>query len=433
MRLRIVAAALACLVSSGAAMAASPQFTADAVQSEPGQDLRSGKLFVGALGTRFEFQQHGQPVVQMVLPAKGIVRVLFPLERTYLEFKGDPAASGPISLPDVPCQPGPELECKREGGGKLSGIDVEIWTVKPKGASGRIRIWWDKSRKMPLRQEIPDGRVMQAVMRGPEQYEGRPVENWEITYLNPDGRYQRGMALFSRELGVAVVERQPDGKMRELRNIKIGAPAKALFEVPKGYSLIKPQPVSSPSNQAGANGGRSGRLRQGGRMMQPPQGMQNQVPASMRPRPRMDFNAGRPAAPGVSQAGRGGMPYQDPAMSGMQGRMPYPAQPGQPAGSGAGRWQGQPTYQGGMPYRFQPGQGGMAYPAPRGSMPQPYGRGGQRGRMPQTMAPGSMAGQRGMARGSFGTHGQPPANMQGWMMRPQPGAMMRPRTGGGSQ
>ncbi len=224
-------------------------FSADVVQAQPGRDVRSGRLIVGAPGSRFEFQMRGRPVVQISIASKNLVRLLFPLDRTYLEWTTADGASSPEQRPADPCTPSAELECKRDGDDTIAGIKVERWTIKPAGASAPIRTWWDKSRRMPLRQETPAGHLMQAVMIGAETYEQRPVERWEIIYMSPAGQYRRDFVLYAPDLKMAVVERDPTGAMREMRNIVVAAPDAALFDVPQGFTKIE-QPGQMPAPQA---------------------------------------------------------------------------------------------------------------------------------------------------------------------------------------
>ena len=252
--------ALAAILAATGALPAAAQspspnvpvaFSADVVQAQPGRDVRSGRLIVGAPGSRFEFQMRGRPVVQISIASKNLVRLLFPLDRTYLEWTTAEGASSPEQRPADPCTPSAELECKRDGDDTIAGIKVERWTIKPAGASAPIRTWWDKSRRMPLRQETPAGHLMQAVMIGAETYEQRPVERWEIIYMSPAGQYRRDFVLYAPDLKMAVVERDPTGAMREMRNIVVAAPDAALFDVPQGFTKIE-QPGQMPAPKPSA-------------------------------------------------------------------------------------------------------------------------------------------------------------------------------------
>jgi len=249
MRPAAIAAILLSVAVGGIAHAA-PQFTADAVEIEPGRDMRYVRLYFGEKGSRYEFRVSGQPVVQIVKPREGIALTLFPLSRTYLESRNAPNA--PVGFrPSVACQPSPIVECRMEADTPAEGAGaqkIERWTIISRGEPVGVRLWWDTQRKIAVREEYPDGRVMQASMLGTLTFDNRTVENWEFLYLSPSGSYQRRTSLFSPELGFAVAEKQPGGASRELRNVQLGEPDAKLFEAPEGYQkvdvAVPPQGVS---------------------------------------------------------------------------------------------------------------------------------------------------------------------------------------------
>ncbi len=283
---------------------AGPQFTADAIETEPGHDMRYVRMFVGDRASRLEFQVAGQPVVEIVRAAEGKVLTLFPLSRTYTEGQASPGASFAELRADAPCQPSPGTGCKMEAdrgaAGEADGSKLERWVISRTGDPAEVRVWWDPQRKMAVRQEFPDGRVMQATMRGTTPFEGRTVENWEILYLSPGGMYRRGISIYAPDLGFSVAEQQPGGVARELRNIQPGAPDPKLFEVPEGYQNVA--------------------------LAEPPEGISGGAPV------RPEFGAPpapQPASPATTQPH--GMGNQG-AMAPMQmPQMAMPMQQGQPA------------------------------------------------------------------------------------------------------
>lgn len=234
---------------------AAPQFTADAIETEPGRDMRYVRLYFGEKGSRYEYQVSGQPVVQIVKPADGIALTLFPLSRTYLESKNAPGVVPPGFRPLVACQPSPVVECKKEADSPESHGEpkIERWTITSMREPAGVHLWWDAQRKFPVREEFRDGRVMQANMLGTMPFNNRTVENWEFLYLSPNGTYQRGFSLYSPDLGFAVAEKQPGGVLRELRNIQPGEPDAKLFDVPEGYKKVDIAPPVPPGAVPGRN------------------------------------------------------------------------------------------------------------------------------------------------------------------------------------
>ena len=291
----ITVAALA--VASAGSAAADPQFTADAVQTQPGQEMRYGKLYVSDKGTRFEFQQAGQTVVQITLPADNKTITLFQLSRTYVETPSEAGASEGAFRPDVPCKASANLECKKESADKDGSAKPERWTMSPKNGVP-VHIWWDAKRKMAVRQEYADGRVMQATMRMAMPFNGKTVENWEILYMSPAGMFRRALSVYAPDLGFSVLERQPDGVTRELRNVETGTPDAKLFMVPDGYKkydALMPDDASANTMPAAAQApqhmGGQGPNMMPGQMAPAPYGA---MPPQMMPPPTPPQPNGRP-------------------------------------------------------------------------------------------------------------------------------------------
>lgn len=242
---------LALAVLCGASVlaeAGNVQFVADAVQSLPGQGTKSGKLQVGDKGSRFEFVENGQTIVH-ITRIDGIVRVLLPAHKSYIEFQAPPGAVPASMTPEAPCAPSPDIDCRNEGDEQTPLGTLQRWTITPKGAPTGMRVWWDGKRRMPLRQELPDGSVMQATLKGSEQFDGRAVESFDIALTMRDGKQHTGRVLYAPDIGLTVLEQQPAGATRELRNVKIVAMDPAQLEVPQGFTKVDPAAVPPPSQQ----------------------------------------------------------------------------------------------------------------------------------------------------------------------------------------
>lgn len=236
------------LLAAGSAMAEAGgvQFIADAVQSQPGQAAKSGKLQVGDKGSRFEFVENGQTIVH-ITRVDGIVRVLFPGNKSYMEFKAPPGAVPASMTPEAPCMPAPDIDCRMEGEEQTPLGKLQKWMITPKSAQAGMRVWWDGARRMPLRQELPDGSVMQATLKGSEQFDGRAVESFDIALTLKDGKQHHGRVLYAPDIGLTVLEQQPAGATRELRNVKVVAMEPKQLDVPEGF--VKVDPASMPPPQ----------------------------------------------------------------------------------------------------------------------------------------------------------------------------------------
>lgn len=236
------------------AMAA--EYSADTLRAAPGMPPQSGKIFVGKDSMRTESQMRGGTVVEIVSRADGTVRTIMPDEGVYMEIKVEPSLLPAMGPPEAPCIPAPQLACAKVGDAEINGMKAERWDITPAGAPAPVHVWWDSTRKFPLRQELPDGRVMQSTLRSMETYEGAPVESWEFVFLAPDGSFVRTLSLYSATLGMPVLTQQPNGMVLQLSNIKATAPDEALFKLPEGLRRIEPgagpmPPIGIPPAPAG--------------------------------------------------------------------------------------------------------------------------------------------------------------------------------------
>jgi hypothetical protein len=85
---------------------------------------------------------------------------------------------------------------------------------------------------------MPDGSGMELAFRGTEKVSGRMTEKWEMKTTSPDGEGQVSYQWFDPELKTNLREENPNGFVREMRNIKPGKQPDSLFTVPAGYKEI---------------------------------------------------------------------------------------------------------------------------------------------------------------------------------------------------
>ena len=137
--------------------------------------------------------------------------------------------------PQAPCRSSANLSCIKSAGETIHGIKTERWTVQPKGAQKPMVIYWDPTRKLSLRQVLPNGNIIEMRPTGDIQYENRKVEKWAFTLKNAQGERPGGEMYYDPELHMAVLERRTNGFSRALTNIKVGPLDAALFQVPAGF------------------------------------------------------------------------------------------------------------------------------------------------------------------------------------------------------
>ena len=248
MRFSTLLAALlfAAVLSPALVKAQSPQpFTATAVQSVNGQNVQSGQIFVSGTKTRFEYVDQGRKIVKIVLPQQHIMRILFPQDKVYMEISapGDvPMMAGEAK---TPCPPVDGLTCTKVGDAKYGNLDVQKWTQTY--GDKKSTLWWEPKRNLIVRQEFPDGRVMQMSMSGTVDYEGRKAESWNIVLADTKGQRVSANRLIDTDLGIILKDSMPgNGMTRELHDVKVVPEQASWFAVPDGYQRIEP---NAPTGQ----------------------------------------------------------------------------------------------------------------------------------------------------------------------------------------
>ena len=247
----LIFAALIGLASSPAEAGPKKPFTATAVQSAPNAATQSGQIYVSDQGTRFEFSEQGRDIVQIVMTEQRIMRVLFPADKVYMETQAP--ADTPLMTEDdtVPCPKVNGMTCAKLGVDKFGTMDVERWSQTFKGNDAKSTLWWDESRKMIVRQEYPDGSIMQLSLGGTVDYYGRKTEQWNVSYVagqvqgqgQAQGQVRKGMRLIDTDLGIIVKDQAPTGVVRELQNVKVVEVSADWFKVPAGFKRIE-QPTT---------------------------------------------------------------------------------------------------------------------------------------------------------------------------------------------
>jgi hypothetical protein len=104
--------------------------------------------------------------------------------------------------------------------------------------SGKMTVWIDQARKMPIRQIFPDGSSMEMRLLGKETLNGRATEKWEMKVTRPGGQSNVGYQWFDPVLKTNIRDEQTGGFVNELRDIKLGTQPADLFVVPSGYTLM---------------------------------------------------------------------------------------------------------------------------------------------------------------------------------------------------
>lgn len=220
----------------------SQSFSAEAVQTAPGMQPTHMKLHVSRdKSVRIEMMTPQGEIVQQYFAGSGLMRVLYPARKEYIEQK----APAPLSMPgDVvmnPCDNMPDAKCQNLGVEEINGLPAIHWKVTRKGTNQQLftmEQWLDKQRGITLREKLPSGARIDAKMTAKENINGRETERWEVTMTSVDGKSQSGTRWFDVDLGITIREAFPNGSVRELQNIVVKEPDPALFSLPKDYRKL---------------------------------------------------------------------------------------------------------------------------------------------------------------------------------------------------
>ena len=257
MRLPIISSLVFMLFTSFMAIAATGQveFSADVIQSMPQQESRQGKIYVGNDQVRTDINVGGKTMIQIIDLKQQTAYMLDPGQKVYMERKAGPGelkpgGGGPAKNSD-PCAGMQNLACSRIGVEAVNGRSAEKWELENTalGQSGKMVIWLDKERHIPIRQILPDGATMEMRLVGNETLNGRTVEKWEMKATRPGGQSSIAYQWFDPELNMNIREEQPGGFVSELHNISIGKQPADLFIVPTGYKMMSMPQDSVPGQQ----------------------------------------------------------------------------------------------------------------------------------------------------------------------------------------
>ncbi len=224
------------------ASAGTRSFSAEAIQSAPGMQTTRMNLYVsGDKSVRIEMSTPQGKIVQQYIASSGLMRVLYPDRKEYLEQPSPVPFVMPGAVVLNPCESMPDTKCVKVGEESINGQEAIHWLVTreaPNRQPFRIEQWLDKKRGVTLREQLPNGTSINASMVGNEKIDGREAERWEVKMTTADGKTQSGTRWYDIELGITIREAFPNGSVRELQNIIVKEPDANLFMLPKDYRKL---------------------------------------------------------------------------------------------------------------------------------------------------------------------------------------------------
>jgi hypothetical protein len=223
------------------------EFSAETIQSQPGQGQHKGHLYVGKDRVRSDFDNDGETIIQIIDLGKQEAIVINTALKSYMRRSASPLeiqAQTSSAKDDSPCAGMQRLVCKEQGSATVNGRNTLKWEIinPAAGQGGTMRFWLDAEHRIPVRQEMPDGSMMEQRLLERATVNGRNTEKWEVTARTPESESQVYWQWYDPELRMNVREQLPDGFTRNLINIKLQSQPDELFSIPAGYTeMTMPQ------------------------------------------------------------------------------------------------------------------------------------------------------------------------------------------------
>ena len=240
-----------CLFFTTQALAIS--FTADAIQKR-GDDVGQARMYWKDGSVRFEFLDQGVPMVQIFdnknrkviwLDTKNEVY----MQREMTQEQAIPVDTNPSEKYD-PCTNFTEAECNFLKTTRYNGRAADKWllTFQVDGKDHHVFQWIDQQHRILIRQENPDGSVLDVKILDDQEVNGRRARKVDMIAISPDGSSVHGIQWYDEELNVVVRQQLDDGSIDELRNIIVEDVSSSLFTIPEGYKSVETQLTDSNTN-----------------------------------------------------------------------------------------------------------------------------------------------------------------------------------------
>ena len=231
-------------------------FSADAVQIHDGKFSHS-RMFWSKGSVRFEYLEDGVPMVQIIDKDKSKLIWLDTENKIYVERELENAQPPELTVnkkrTDVsPCAVFVGAECTRLKETIINERDAVKWliTLDVQGQDQHVFQWLDKKLNILLREQNPDGSMLDVYVQENLEMNGRKVRKHEIYAVGSDGNRNHSIQWHDTELDIVIRQQNDNGTMDELRNIKVEKIGKEKFSIPKDYkqfdaSLSTPQPEAT--------------------------------------------------------------------------------------------------------------------------------------------------------------------------------------------
>jgi len=219
------------------------EFSAETIETQPEQGQVRGHLYVGKDRVRSDFDVDGQTIIQIIDIGRQQAIVINASQKSYMRRRASQIeiqAQASPATSENPCAGLQNLVCKELGSETVNGRKTLKWDItnKAAGQGGPMHFWLDAEHRIPVRQEMPDGSIMEQRLLQRETVNGRDAEKWEVTERLAGGESRAYWQWYDPELKMNIREELPDGFTRNLINIKLQAQPDELFSIPAGYTEV---------------------------------------------------------------------------------------------------------------------------------------------------------------------------------------------------
>lgn len=221
-------------------------FTADAVQMRGGE-IGQARMYWHDGSVRFEYLDQGVPMVQIFDNKNRKVIWLDTRNRVYMQRELTEQQAAPVNTQTTdkynPCDNFTEAECSYLKPVVINDRLADKWliTFNIEDRDQHVFQWIDQKHQILVRQENPDGSILDVRILDAQEVNGRLVRKIDMIAISPDGSSVHGIQWYDDELNIIVRQQADDGSIDELRNIKVEDVDPQLFAIPEGYKSVESQ------------------------------------------------------------------------------------------------------------------------------------------------------------------------------------------------
>lgn len=231
---------------SAAAQAVS--FTADMVQIK-GNDLINARVFWSDGRVRYEYLDQGVQMAKIFDSKNSRMIWLDTENKVYVQretSQARPEQQQQQAVPVAgekrynPCTSFKQAQCVWLKSAEINHRNTDKWliTFTVDGRDEHMFQWIDKQYRIQVRQENPDGSILDASIVDDVEVDGRKAYKVEILSIAPDGGRSSSIQWYDSELNVVVRKQDDNGTVEELRNIRLEPVSEDKFSVPDGYEAL---------------------------------------------------------------------------------------------------------------------------------------------------------------------------------------------------